>query len=438
MPVMDIEIHLLGYWHKCAEVALSSPTGTSRRGGVILRYDDVYASEHLYQADHQALSVNYPVDLQWRTLGNWPAFLIDLLPQGAAHRRLQRQSAQPLTEWELLGQGALNPVGNLRVGNAAREFPPCHPGFTLADMLERGDAFIDHAHAVGATVAGATDTQGEAPKFWVVQDRTGAWHPDDGEFGGNAQRHALLKFPVPEAGPRALEMLRAEAAYQRVARAVQLRVTPQLPQFIGGKALLVPRFDRRVENGSEIRLGVESLYSIARVLDADTSLQHHTILIELSKHLTDFPADLLEYIRRDILNIALGNRDNHGRNTAVLKETDGTMRLAPLYDVGPAFLDARSLARRIRWDGEEPGRQIDWMRVLANLHTHFEEAGAARPRPPVQTPNLETTALALKSFATAVYELPLLMRQCGVEDSIVEARAEACRQMAAPLDAIQI
>jgi hypothetical protein len=37
-------------------------------------------------------------------------------------------------------------------------------------MLDRGDSFIDHAHAVGATVAGATDTQGEAPKFWAMRE----------------------------------------------------------------------------------------------------------------------------------------------------------------------------------------------------------------------------------------------------------------------------
>jgi serine/threonine-protein kinase HipA len=305
-------------------------------------------------------------------------------------------------------------------------------------MLERGDAFIDYAHAAGATVAGATDTQGEAPKYWVVEDGSGAWHPDDGESGGTAQRHALLKLPVPEAGPRATDMLRTEAAYQRVARAVGLRVTAQLPEFIGEKALLVPRFDRRTEAGHEVRLGVESLYSIVQALDADAPLQHHTILIELSRHLTDYPAEMLEYIRRDVFNIALGNRDNHGRNTAVLKDTDGSLRLAPLYDVGPSFLDARAIARRIRWDGEELGAQIDWRRVLANLRLHFEEAREARLPQSMLMPNLDATALSLKSFAPAVRALPDLMRQSGVDESIVQACTGACQRMAAALDAIPV
>jgi hypothetical protein len=92
------------------------------------------------------------------------------------------------------------------------------PGFALEEMIERGDAFIDYAYDVGATVAGATDTQGEAPKIWVAQDAEGRWHPDNGQLGAQARRYALLKFPVPEAGARAVDILRHEAVYQKVAR----------------------------------------------------------------------------------------------------------------------------------------------------------------------------------------------------------------------------
>jgi len=35
----------------------------------------------------------------------------------------------------------------------------------------------------------------------------------------------------------------------------------------------------------------------------------------------------------------------------VLKDIDGSVALAPLYDFGPSFLDARSIVRVIRWDG---------------------------------------------------------------------------------------
>lgn len=76
-------------------------------------------------------------------------------------------------------------------------------------MVSRGDEFVEYAHELGATVAGATDTQGEAPKFWVVEDENGRWHPDSGALGFAVRRYMLLKFPVPEAGKSAQEGIRA-------------------------------------------------------------------------------------------------------------------------------------------------------------------------------------------------------------------------------------
>jgi serine/threonine-protein kinase HipA len=181
------------------------------------------------------------------------ADVIDLLPQGAARRRIERTAATSISAWEL---------------------------------LERG-----------AAVAGATDTQGDAPKFRVLEDEHGEWHPDSGEIPFRIRRHALLKFPVSESGPRAADILRHEAAYQRVAARAGLRVTSPLPEFTDG-ALLIPRFDRRVIDGREIRLGVESLYSICGVLDpALTVLRHDQVLIALTRCVSDFRTELIEYLR---------------------------------------------------------------------------------------------------------------------------------------------
>jgi serine/threonine-protein kinase HipA len=236
-------------------------------------------------------------------------------------------------------------------------------------------------------------------------------------------------FPVPLSGPRAIDILRNEATYQKVAQRLGLRVTPVLPEFTDG-ALLIPRFDRRHVNGMEVRLGVESLYSIAGVLDsAETTLRHHDALIALSGCVTRFDEEVLEYIRRDLLNIALGNRDNHGRNTAILKDTDGTIRLAPLYDFGPAFLDARAIARVIRWAGEEPGRR-DWNVVLENLATRFDEAG-------VEFSDWETVAANMRAFGRGLGELPALMDDCGVDASIIGQRRPEIDRLVRELAAIR-
>jgi len=425
---MDIEIHLGGAWHACASILRATHDSTPQ-GSVRLQYETDYAVEHLDARDFRALTVRAPVDLGIRTLPHWPSFLIDLLPQGAARRRIERMAATNISAWELLERGAINPVGNLRVRPLQQRQPESHSGFALMDMIERGDAFVDYAMERGAAVAGATDTQGDAPKFSVVEVAGGRWHPDSGEIPFRIRRHALLKFPVPESGPQAGNILRHEAAYQRVAAMVGLRVTARLPEFIDG-ALLIPRFDRRVINGREVRLGVESLYSVCGVLDsALTVLRHDQVLIALAQCVTDFPTELTEYVRRDLFNLALGNRDNHGRNAAVLKDTDGTIALAPIYDFGPAFLDARAIARVIRWEGEAPGGG-EWGRVLDLLDIRFDEAGLASPRKSLMQTFSETAAV----FET----LPQTMRQCGVDEAVIAHRRDDIVRLANELRAVGV
>jgi serine/threonine-protein kinase HipA len=427
---MELDIHLNGAWVSCAVVELLHGSPGTRHGHVRLKYEAEYAARHLRATDYRALTVRAPVDFSDRILSHWPSFLIDLLPQGAARRRIQRTVSEELNEWGLLLRGAINPVGNLRVRPTREPVQHKHAGFRLEDIAARGDAFVDYAHQLGATVAGATDTQGDAPKFWVVEDAAGRWHPDSGSVGFPVRRYALLKFPVPEAGVNGELILRHEAAYQRVAQRLGLRVTPALPEFSDG-ALLIPRFDRRYAHGQEVRLGVESIYSVAGVIDsATTALGHPDALIALSRCLTDFDAEVVEYMKRDLLNIAIGNRDNHGRNTAVLKETDGKMLLAPLYDLGPAFLDARNIVRVMRWDGERPeGR--DWNRILENLATRFEEKG-------VQMNTWRELIMAMRAFADELEQLPHVMADCGVDQPVIASRATDIVQLRAELRAIRV
>jgi serine/threonine-protein kinase HipA len=426
---MDFEVHLGGTWHRCATVELLEEAQNSRNGPVRLQYEADYAVNHLGARDHRALTVRAPVNLRTRDLPHWPSFLIDLLPQGAARKRIERVNNSPRSDWVLLGLGAVNPVGNLRVRPAEERVHRTHPGFELRDMVSRGDEFVEYAHELGATVAGATDTQGEAPKFWVVEDEKGRWHPDSGALGFAVRRHMLLKFPVPEAGELAREILQHEALYQRVGQILGLRVTRQLPEFVDG-ALLIPRFDRLFLGGAELRLGVESLYSITGVLDsAANSIRHHEVLIALANCLTGFESELWEYVQRDFLNLALGNRDNHGRNMAVLKNLDGTLELAPIYDFGPSFLDARAIARVIRWDGEEAGRR-DWTHIVRNLQTRLEESG-------IELTNWPGLLQSMRGFADKLDRLPGLMRECGIAGHIIEQRLPEIERLAQDLRALK-
>lgn len=144
------------------------------------------------------------------------------------------------------------------------------------------------------------------------------------------------------------------------------------------------------------------------------------MLIELASVASDFNAELREYVWRDLLNLALGNRDNHGRNMAILKDADGTIRLAPIFDVGPTFLDARSITRVLRWEGEKPG-QLNWPTIIDRLATRAREANVQLDE--------QRFAQALGDFGDIASSLPAIMKQCGVDDFIIARRQSDIEQL---------
>ena len=69
---------------------------------------------------------------------------------------------------------------------------------------------------------------------------------------------------------------------------------------------------------------------------------------------------VFEYMRRDLLNQILGNSDNHGRNTSILRTEQG-MSLAPIYDLAPMVMDDEGVTRTTKWPKQiEMAGQVDW------------------------------------------------------------------------------
>jgi serine/threonine-protein kinase HipA len=112
---------------------------------------------------------------------------------------------------------------------------------------------------------------------------------------------------------------------------------------------------------------------------------------------------------------------------AVLKGSDGSLKLTPLYDFGPSFLDARSIVRVIRWDAEAPG-QRDWGHIFANLSTRFEEAG-------VMFADWSRLVGWMRAFAAQLDNLPAVMGECGVAPRIIQQRRQEIERLAAELRA---
>lgn len=416
----DIDIFLNGAWQKAASFELNSAKEVQKgvRGAGVFEYDLDYALAHLNLAGVGAVSCRYPVNFEHRRSAHWPAFFLDLLPAGANRRFFLKELGipdNPEADWPLLLKGGGNPPGNIRIAQAAPPSPHgvSHPGFGYEEVLDRAENFIEYAKENNAPVAGSSGAQGDAPKFLLTQDRGGRWHADGALPDDSARHHWLVKFPR---GKKQSDrnILRNEAAYYRVARAAGLRVGEDL--MFEADALFVPRFDR-VDAGKGVhRLGLESLSALSDVTVFGAAVPLETFCRYISRFSSDRSADIREFVFRDILNVALGNTDNHGRNTAVLKTLNGDVRLSPLFDFAPMFLDDQGIPRICRWTGAESGGMPDWGDVADLLKDCGLEPAALR--------------FEMAEFAGTVKRLPDIMAACDVDGWLIDrlvSRIEAVR-----------
>lgn len=114
---------------------------------------------------------------------------------------------------------------------------------------------------------------------------------------------------------------------------------------------------------------------------------------------TQVQALVREYLRRDLLNKILGNSDNHGRNTAIIRDASA-LRLAPIYDLAPMVMDDEGVTRTTKWPKPiEVAGQIDWQSACKAL------TGIADP---------QTAFDNLRQDAKALLALPDILADSGL------------------------
>lgn len=423
-----LEIYVDAAWRVAAEVRVDDTAG-GVRSPARLEYDFDYLDvmgAALGVRDRRAISCRYPIGYQVDAEDVWPAFLLDLIPSGAARRFWETQLGLPNTpssDWPILVAGGGNPPGNVRVAEAAASMPPdppVHPGFTRLDVLDRADRFIEYAREQGASIAGGSGAAGDAPKFLLREDHRGMWHADGAITDALTARAWLVKFPR---SPRAADrlVLEAEAPYYQLARYLGARTAG--PLTWERDCLFVPRFDRIATGGAHVeRLGFESLCSLAGVTDFGAPIAKERLAAALASFVDDPARELRELVLRDVLDVALGNTDNHARNTAVIKHADGRVELSPLYDFAPMVLDPQGIARVCRWQAETGGYP-DWSRVAEALG----ELG------------LDVTATKewLRGLADRVGDLPAAMRAEEVPAAVIETLEGRIRSVARALAGVR-
>ena len=117
-----------------------------------------------------------------------------------------------------------------------------------------------------------------------------------------------------------------------------------------------------------------------------------------------------DYLRRDLINKILGNADNHGRNTSILRTRD-TVRLAPIYDLAPMVMDQEGITRTTKWPASiERAGDIDWEAACVAL-AEFVEPGEAFQR--------------LRQDARHLLALPDILSSLGLPDAVMNHPAIA-------------
>ncbi|WP_124388823.1 HipA domain-containing protein [Pseudomonas sp. R5-89-07] len=381
---LTLQIFTAGHWRDAMRLEFPEPQ-RGLEGPCRFHYRQDYLVDHLEDIQlpfSMSVSARYPLDWNVASLPSAPAFLHDIVPAGAAKRSLIRRIGHEKPEGInadlfLLGRSTPAPVGNMRVKESVEAASGgVALGFARHEVVNRDNSFLEYAYEQGAAIGGATGAGGEAPKLLMVQGIDGLLYPDAVLDDNAVAQHWFIKFARNQATHNDQDILRSEYHYYKAVQALGMETvaTHGLALEEANKpSLWMHRFDRRSgERGIE-RLAVESIYSLAGVTVPGSYMDHLEVIRLLvaqwraAGQERQVPDLVAEYLRRDLLNKILGNTDNHGRNTSIIRERNA-LRLAPIYDLAPMVMDVEGITRTTKWPKAlEVAGDINWRGVCEAL-----------------------------------------------------------------------
>ncbi|WP_426233567.1 HipA domain-containing protein [Pseudomonas sp. TWP3-2] len=380
---LTLQIFAAGQWHDAMVLNFDKPEkGFESRCS--FGYETAYLVENIDAVGSpfsKAVSALFPLDWEGRR-SNTPAFVHDIAPAGAAKRFLLAHlgSEKPVdisSDLYLLGRSTPAPIGNMRIKESVEAVDERKPiGFQRQEVVSRDNRFLEYAYELGAAIGGATGAGGEAPKLLLAENRAGLLYPDAVLDDEDVSQHWFVKFARNRGGLTDQDILRSEFHYYKALQTLGIETVAAeglaLEEAIK-PSLWMQRFDRSVTNGEVTRFAVESIYSLAEVTTPGSAMNHMDVIRMLAGLWRDagqgsqIPALVADYLRRDLINKVLGNSDNHGRNTAIIRDVD-SFRLAPIYDLAPMVMDDEGVTRTTKWPRDlERAGDVDWRGVCRAL-----------------------------------------------------------------------
>ena len=439
MERVTVQIFVQEEWRDAAEVAFYD-ADAGIPGGAVFNYLSDYFfdygaagfAEDAPERGYLAVSIACPLIVAPTRAERWPAFLLDMMPQGEGRERLLKElgfaarEQSPKADFPLLVRAAAGPIGNLRIKEAAaaeaeRLVDIEVTGIEMSDVVDRTDRFRNFVERFGLLASSASSVQGAWPKMLLTRAEDGLWYPDAPVPAARARDHVIVKL-LRNNTESDRRILAAEAPYLEIARRLGLRVARPLEAH--RNAVVIPRFDREVTPAGVTRRGQESMTSALGVADFGHTTSHEAYLDVIKDVSVNPREDVIEYVKRDVLNMAMGNPDNHGRNTALQKRVDGTVSLTPLFDFTPMRLDEEGVVRSTRWECLQRNElQPNWAVVC--------EAAAEGVMPK------EELARELLALAPLLRELPRIADDAGLDPDTFDQACGRHTEITATLDELE-
>lgn len=278
------------------------------------------------------------------------AIVEGLLPEGEALTRL-RTAFETEHPAELLGKIGRETVGAVIVvptGDEVSSDPSEDtPALSESDVAARLRGLPQAPLGVSPSTSVRLSLAGAQPKLPLTRLAGGTLHDPT----VSRPSTVILKLE-PTAWPRLVEM---EIYGLTIMREAGLP-TPDFRRagYEGIPILEVERYDREVSNdGSVTRIHQEDLCMAVGKRPREkyaSSSRSPTALSRLARVVYDNSRepdrDIARFVTALVVNVAIGNCDGHARNLSLLHWVDGSVELAPVYDVVPT-IHYRSLDRRL-------------------------------------------------------------------------------------------
>lgn len=262
-------------------------------------------------------------------------FFRELLPEGRMLERLALQARVPAHDvLGMLRTYGRDVAGALQVWDPHAPGEPRTPATEPLSHVDVGAMLTDVASHPLANKPGRGKSS-----LAGVQDKIVLVRTDDGwarAVDGYPSTHILK--PASDGHPT---MIYDEEYGARLARALGLaKFSTSIQEFDDVPALVVERYDRRYADDPMPQRVHQEDFNQALGLRGDEKYQRyggHASLARAARTLTTLGNDdaVVRLARMTVLSVAIGNLDLHAKNLALLHRPDGTVDLAPAYDVVP-------------------------------------------------------------------------------------------------------